>query len=222
MLGKTITVEDAVHELVKDHAFYEKSGGGVTLSGGEPTFQPEFAEALLARLNELGISTALDTCGLSSTRTLERLLPHTDLILFDVKFIDPVLHRQHTGVANQQILENLDFIRNDLGHHPGTKQLWIRTPLIPGATDTDENLSAIGHYLTMHLQEAVSRWELCSFNNLCRDQYIRLGLEWKYASTPLMTRGEALHCEQVAKAAFFHPQHVHLSGATRLEEPVKE
>ncbi len=96
--------------------------------------------------------------------------------------------------------------------------LWIRTPLIPGATASDENLSAIGRYLAGHLDGTVARWELCAFNNLCRDQYTRLGLEWAYANTPLMTRLELAHCEQVAKASGFHPELVLATGATRVEE----
>ncbi len=94
VLGRTVTVDEVLAELLKDRAYYEKSGGGVTLSGGEPTFQPDFAEALLRGLKEQGISTALDTCGLCSPRTLDRLLPYTDLVLFDLKLLDPALHRR--------------------------------------------------------------------------------------------------------------------------------
>jgi pyruvate formate lyase activating enzyme len=218
MLGRTITVDEAVSELIKDRAFYEKSGGGVTLSGGEPTYQPDFAEALLRRLKQLGILTALDTCGLTSARILERLLPYTDLVLFDMKLLDPEQHRAHTGSTNQVILENLATIQTYLERGSRDIQLWIRTPLIPGATDTDENLFAIGHFLVEHLNGSITRWELCAFNNLCRDQYIRLGLEWKYAATPLMSQVEASHCKEIAKSAFKYPDRVHLTGATRLEE----
>ena len=217
LLGRTMTVEETLAELIKDRAFYEKSGGGVTLSGGEPTFQPEFSETLLRGLKDKGISTALDTCGLTSSRILERLLPYTDLVLFDLKLLDPDLHRAFTGVTNQQILENLAYVYSYINNHTHPIELWIRTPLIPGATESDENLSAIGHYLTEHLDGTVSRWELCAFNNLCRDQYSRLGLEWQYAATPLMTAAEVSRCEQIAKKSFNHPERVHASGATRLE-----
>jgi pyruvate formate lyase activating enzyme len=97
--------------------------------------------------------------------------------------------------------------------------LWIRTPLIPGATVPDENLIAIGRHLADALDGTVSRWELCAFNNLCRDQYTRLGLEWKYAKTPLMTHAELAHCEQIAKASGFRSELVHATGATRVIEP---
>ena len=218
-LGRTVSVVELLAELCKDRAYYEKSGGGVTLSGGEPTFQPDFAEALLRGLKDQGISTALDTCGLCSPHTLDRLLPYTDLILFDLKLFAPELYWEFTGVSNTQILENLQHIREFIKNKAHPIQLWIRTPLIPGATATRENLAAIGGYLADQLDGVVARWELCAFNNLCRDQYTRLGLEWSYAKTPLMTRLELAHCEQTAKSSGFHPELVLATGATRLDQP---
>jgi pyruvate formate lyase activating enzyme len=219
MLGKIVSVEALLSELLKDRAYFEKSGGGVTLSGGEPTLQPDFTEALLRGLKAQGISTALDTCGLASARTLDRLLPYTDLVLFDLKLFDLSAHQEFTGVSNVQILENLNHIRDTIRSQSRPIGLWIRTPLIPGATGTGANLSAIGRHLADQLDGTVSRWELCAFNNLCRDQYTRLGLEWAYAKTPLMTRAELAHCEQIAKASGFPPDLVLATGATRLVEP---
>ena len=219
-LGRTVSVDELLVELCKDRAYYEKSGGGVTLSGGEPSFQPEFAEALLRGLKQQGLATALDTCGLCSQHTLDRLLPYTDLVLFDLKLFAPALHQQFTGVSNTQILENLEHIREFIRSQPHPIPLWIRTPLIPGATAADDNLAAIGGYLAARLDGTVSRWELCAFNNLCRDQYTRLGLEWAYAKTPLMTRLELAHCEQVARSCGFHPELVLATGATRAIDPI--
>jgi len=218
-LGRTVSVAELLAELSKDRAYYDKSGGGVTLSGGEPTFQPDFAEALLRGLKEQDIATALDTCGLCSAHTLDRLLPYTDLVLFDLKLFDPALHRHFTGVSNTQILENLQHIREFIRSQAHPIQLWIRTPLIPAATASDENLTAIGRYLSGQLDGTVARWELCAFNNLCRDQYTRLGLDWTYARTPLMTRLELAHCEQIARCSGFHPEQVLATGATRAVEP---
>lgn len=219
-MGKTVSVDELMVELLKDRAYYEKSGGGVTLSGGEPTFQPEFAETLLHGLKEQGISTALDTCGLTSQKILERLLPHTDLVLFDLKLINDAQHREYTGHSNKRILENLLFVCEHIREHGTSTQLWVRTPLIPGVTDSDENILGIGSYLAEHLNGKVSRWELCAFNNLCRDQYERLGLEWTFASTPLMTSDELAHCEQVARSVSRQPENVLATGATRVPEMV--
>jgi len=169
-------------------------------------------------LKEQGISTALDTCGLCSTRTLDRLLPYTDLVLFDLKLQDSNAHRKFTGVSNETILENLNHIRDFIRDQERPIDLWVRTPLIPGATCSKENLSAIGSYLSDNLNGTVSRWELCAFNNLCRDQYSRLGLEWAYASTPLMTREELSRSEQIARASGIRPELVFATGATRVVE----
>jgi pyruvate formate lyase activating enzyme len=222
MLGRVMTVEEVLTELLKDRAFYEKSGGGVTLSGGEPTYQPDFAEALLRSLKEEGISTALDTCGLTSTHILDRLLPYTDLVLFDLKVLDPDLHREFTGVTNRQILENLAYVRKAIQQQHRWIKLWIRTPLIPGATANDENLSAIGHHLAGDMDDTIARWELCGFNNLCRDQYIRLGLEWTYATTPLMSPDDLQHYERIAKASGIRPELVQATGPTRPQETLLE
>jgi pyruvate formate lyase activating enzyme len=217
MVGRLVGADELLVELLKDRAYYEKSGGGVTLSGGEPTFQPDVAEALLRGLKERGITTALDTCGQTSKRLLDRLLPYTDLVLFDIKLFDLAAHKEFTGVSNAQILENLGYIRDYILQQERPIGLWIRTPLIPEATDTEANLSAIGGYLAERLDGTVSRWELCAFNNLCRDQYTRLGLAWAYAQTPLMTSQELRRCEQIAKASGFRPELVLATGATRIQ-----
>jgi len=217
-LGRTVTVPEVLAELLKDRAYYEKSAGGVTLSGGEPTFQPDFSEPLLRGLKENGISTALDTCGLCSRRVLDRLLPYIDLVLYDLKFFDPDLHSHFTGASNRQILENLSYLRDYQQAHSPQFELWIRTPLIPGATATEANISAIGAYLAGQLDGSLSRWELCAFNNLCRDQYARLGLDWDYARVPLMSPAELQHWERLAKRCGIRPELVLATGATRLEE----
>ncbi len=221
-LGRTMTQAEVISELVKDRAYYEKSGGGVTLSGGEPTFQPEFAEALLRSLKELGISTAIDTCGLTTAQTLDRLLPFTDLILFDLKMLDQKQHFDFTGQSNDRILRNLIYLRDTILLNKLNIELWIRTPLIPGATATEENLRGIGIYLAEQLDGFVSRWELCAFNNLCRDQYKRLGLDWKYAQTPLMTAEELTGCALSARSSGFPAERIFPTGVTRVAEPYEE
>jgi len=218
LLGKTFSVDELLIELCKDRAFYDNSGGGVTLSGGEPTLQADFALALLRGLKAEGIATALDTCGSCPTDTLDRLLPFTDLVLYDLKLYDVDLHHQFTGSSNRQILDNLLHLRDLQNSQSPPFQLWIRTPLIPGTTSTIENLTGLGHFLNDELNGNVKRWELCAFNNLCRDQYTRLGLEWAYARTSLMTAIELAYCEQYAKTASNHPEIVLATGITRLVE----
>ncbi|MCP4751110.1 MAG: glycyl-radical enzyme activating protein [Proteobacteria bacterium] len=218
IMGRTWSVDDLVVELVKDKAFFDTSGGGVTISGGEPTLQARFVEALLKGLKERGIQTALDTCGLCSKEVLDRLLPYSTLVLFDLKEIDSEKHLEFTGSGHEKILESLlhtaDFIKSHV--HP--KALWIRTPIIPGLTDTRENIRGIGEFLAARLGKVVDRWELCTFNNLCKDKYLRLGLDWRLKDAVLLGRKEIEELSEVARSSGVNPNIVHWSGSTRLEE----
>jgi pyruvate formate lyase activating enzyme len=217
LLGRRVTVDELATELAKDRAFFATSGGGVTLSGGEPTMQAGFAARLLQALKAQGISTALDTCGLCSAQTLERLVPLSDVILYDLKLLDSDRHLHFAGQPNRVILENLGWLGDYIRTQASEKALWIRTPLIPGATATGENVAAIGAFLAAQLADVVQRWELCAFNNLCRDKYRRLGLEWDYATAPLLARAELDELERIAKGAGLAPEKVAVTGAARVE-----
>lgn len=126
---------------------------------------------------------------------LETLVPVTDLLLFDIKEIDVRRHKKFTGVSNERILENLKQLPGLLGAFK--TDLWIRTPIIPGATDREETIRSIGEFIVNHLEGRVSRWELCAFNNLGKEKYTRLGEEWAYAAALLVERKkmEALYQE---------------------------
>jgi len=217
MLGEEISVEDLVRELVKDRAFFEKSGGGVTLSGGEPSLQPSFTLELMKALKEEGISVALDTCGLCLPETLEDLVAEADVVLFDLKLLDEKAHKQWTGVSNARIMENLNLVKDCVEAANGQKQLWIRTPLIPNATALQENIQGIGRYLHENVNSSVTRWELCAFNNLCRDKYERLDMDWRFAETQLMTKEDLVQMEVWAKASGFDVQRLQVTGAARVE-----
>ncbi len=133
MVGREMTVAEVMAEVEKDRIFYEQSGGGVTLSGGDPFVQAPFAEALLDACRGRGIRTALDTAGMSSDGVLDRLAAKTDLVLYDLKVMDEVRHRETTGVSNAPILENLKRLAAR-----GT-EVWVRVPLVGGVNDDDEN-----------------------------------------------------------------------------------
>jgi pyruvate formate lyase activating enzyme len=213
LLGRDVTLTDLVAEVLKDRAFYAASGGGVTVSGGEPGLQPIFVAEFLRQVQAAGIETAFDTCGLISPEALKQILPHVDLVLFDLKEIDPDKHRLFTGQGNQRILESLQRVIHAKQSNPHLR-LWIRTPLIPGATASVENVRGIGALLADSLDEALERWELCAFNNLCRDKYRRLGLTWQYQDTPLLTRQELDDLLAVARLSGVRPEAVFASGAT--------
>lgn len=217
-LGTPISVEELAAELVKDRAYFEKSGGGVTLSGGEPTLQPHFTLELVRRLKEAGLNVAIDTCLLSQRQTLEALFPLADIFLVDLKLIDPREHQRWTNAPLAPILSNLDWLVTEMQRQMGSKRLWIRTPLIPGATDSRENLSGISAYLATHGMEVIKRWELCAFNNLCRDKYARLDLDWQFQKTQLMTRAALDQARNWANEGGFDPQRTFVTGAARLQE----
>ena len=217
VLGTQRSVEELISELVKDRTYYEKSSGGVTLSGGEPTLQIGYLVEVLERLKKEGIHTAVDTCGMCSTSSLDRMLEHTDLILYDLKEIDSERHKQYTGQPNELILENLQFVGRQIKERWTDKRLWVRTPLITGKTATHENIYGIGSFIANQLADVVERWELCAFNNLCRDKYARLDQEWAFADVPLLTRAELGDLAQVAFRSGVRPDTVFATGATQVQ-----
>lgn len=204
-------VDELVKELVKDRAFYQASGGGVTLSGGEPTLQSNFTERLLAALKSAGIHTALDTCGLCNRPVFERLLSQADLLLFDLKLFDPALHRFYTGQDNGIILENLSWAASRLAAGESEVEIWVRTPLIPGATTFEANIAAVGSFLS-GLDGRITRWELCAFNNLCREKYRRLGMVWEYRDAPRLSLDTLQQVEAWAKSSGVDPRIVFVTG----------
>lgn len=216
MLGKPWTVDKLAHEVAKDRAYFQQSGGGVTASGGEATMQAAFVATFFQACRLAGISTALDTCGHCSRGALEAILPFTDLVLFDLKLMDPVRHQAYTGVTNEIVKNNLLFVRDWIRSHLPRRELWVRTPIIPGATDHPEDINALGKFLAKHLKSTLTRWDLVAFNNLCRDKYLRLGQLWDYRDTPLMTAAAMESLAWEAKGSGLDPDLVHWSGPTRL------
>jgi len=221
LLGKNWTVQDLASELVKDRAYFEQSGGGVTLSGGEAALQQEFCLALLKELRSRGIQTALDTCGQVSRTVLAGLLPYVDILLYDLKEIDPKKHKAFTGSGNEKILTNAVFAAHFKKTHPYPRALWIRTPVIPTATDTVYNIQGIGDFIETNLEGAVDRWELCAFNNLCRDKYRRLGMDWSFADCSLPERSRMEELTRVAQSRV-SPSIACWSGSTRLKQKSTE
>jgi len=136
-VGKTMTVAEILAEVEKDREYYLQSGGGLTISGGEPLMQHEFTLQILKRAQKEGIHTCIETSGFASKKVLEHILPYIDLLLFDFK-ADPKSYQKLTGVESNIILQNLELIVN-LG-----KQVEIRCPVVPGVNDTNSFFSAIG------------------------------------------------------------------------------
>ncbi len=205
IIGKEWSADAMMEQLLKDKVFYETSGGGITLSGGEPMQQVDFLCEVLPRCRDAGLRVALDTCGAVAWERYARVLPFVDLILFDLKIIDAARHQAATGVSNDVILDNARRIA-DAG-----KPMWIRTPVIPGYTDDRVNIEAIARFIHDALP-TVGRWDLLAYTNLGKPKYRRLDLPYALEDMPLFTRDEM---ENVWHVAVDIVPVARWSGATR-------
>lgn len=142
LVGEEMTVTQVLKVIEKDRAFYDQSGGGVTLSGGEPLLQPDFSYSLLKACKEQGIRTAVDTCGHIDSKVLMRIGKHVDLFLYDLKLINEEKHEKFTGVSNKLILENLRKL-SAKGH-----RAVVRFPLIPGVNDDERDIRELGEFVS--------------------------------------------------------------------------
>lgn len=166
-VGKLMSVEEVMQSIENDIPFFEESGGGVTLSGGEPLMQPEFTSALLKACHKLYIRTAIDTSGFAEPDIIEMVLPYTDLFLYDLKLADNEAHKQYTGVSNRPVLENLKKISGS------GKPIFIRIPLIAGITDTEENLSGLKNIIEQ--TQGICRIDLLPYHAIAKSKYERMG-----------------------------------------------
>ncbi|MHA1695064.1 MAG: glycyl-radical enzyme activating protein [Candidatus Helarchaeota archaeon] len=212
--GKFWKLDDLIKEVAKDKVFYTNSNGGITVSGGEPTQQADFIERFLKKCKELGFHTALDTCGYAPRKIYERLIPFVDLFLYDIKEIDPEKHKKYTGVPNKLILENAIWIIKKLDSLG--KKMWIRTPVIPNYTATEENIRGIGEFIVEKLENKVERWDLLAFNNLAAAKYERMDIDWTCKNFDLLSKEEMNHFRDIANSTGVN--NVVWSGLTRSED----
>ena len=187
VIGEDVTVEDVMKTVEKDRPYYRRTGGGLTLSGGESLCQPEFAAALLRAAKEIGISTAMESMGGAKWEVIEGLLPYLDQYLLDIKHMNPDKHREYTGRSNELMLENARKIAKS-----GITELSIRVPVIPGFNDTTQEIRDIAAY-TRQLGN-VKRLHLLPYHRLGQDKYTGLGREYLMgdAEPPTNEKMEAL------------------------------
>ncbi len=215
--GTRWSLDNLVSEVAKDRSYFETSGGGVTVSGGDPALFTPFVAAFLERCRALALHTALDTCGMCSESNLQTLAGGADLVLYDLKEIDPERHARFTGQSNQRILSNLVGLAEQMRESRLPAELWIRTPLIPGATLTEENIQGIGAFIAREVGDVVTHWELCAFNNLAADKYRRLGLRWEFEGVELLSEADLRRFEEVGRKSGVDPEIVLATGRTQLE-----
>ncbi len=177
VVGERLTLEDALERLLADRAFFDQSGGGVTLTGGEPTSQPDFLFALLELLHKQGVHTTLETCGFFPPPMIGKLIELVDLFLFDIKHADDDAHRRGTGQGNQRILDNFKAILSQIG----PAQITPRIPLIPGFNADSDSLQSIADFLS----EAGYRGEVhvMPYHGWAKSKYQALGRNADYPQT---------------------------------------
>lgn len=189
-VGKECGIDEIMREVMSDELFYKNSGGGVTLSGGEPLAQCEFALELLKECKAKGLHTALDTCGFAKWDAIEEILEFTDLVLYDIKHVDSEKHREACGVGTELIVENAKKIT-------GMKEMWVRVPVIPGFSSKREDVAAILDFVRSLNPEKLS---LLPYHNTGRHKYERLGIPYALADIGPMSDDEVLEIADVERS----------------------
>lgn len=191
-IGKLMSVDEVIGRVAADAPFFEESGGGLTISGGEPLMQAAFTKALLEEAQARGIATAVDTSGFAARESVEMVLPHNRLFLYDLKLADSTQHLRYTGKPNALILENLHWL-SALG-----ATLIIRIPLVENITDTEENLSGLRAILAS--LKGVIRIDLLPYHHTARHKYERMSMVYPLKGMNAYDRNKAEHI----KSTFLH------------------
>jgi pyruvate formate lyase activating enzyme len=178
-IGEDYTTEDIFKILIQDKIYFETSEGGLTVTGGEPGLYYEFVSELFQKCRKEGIQTAFDTSGSISEKALKAIIPFTDMVFLDFKIWDTENSLNYTSLNPEKAKDALRWIQKFRKSHEFPK-VQIRTPLIPGATDQDENLLSIGKYVSGEFPDLVELWEWCLFNDLCEDKYQKLDKSWAF------------------------------------------
>ena len=184
-VGERVEPEALVTSLLRDRIFFDESGGGVTISGGEPLVQPAFVTEVLRLLRAEGVHTALDTCGFGRWPDLRDAAAHANLVLYDLKLMDPARHKAATGVSNEIILDNL---RSLAGVHPA---IWIRIPIIPGVNDDDANIEAAADFVRS--VPGIRQVDLLPYHPTGEAKFARLGMDYRPARHAAARAGPARH-----------------------------
>jgi pyruvate formate lyase activating enzyme len=171
LAGNNITVEELFQEINKDSPFYRRSNGGITVGGGEPTMQHEFVTAFLKRCKQIYIHTAIESCGYVKWENLKKILKYLDLAYFDIKHMDPRVHKELTGVSNEIILENIKKASELLS-------VIIRIPTVPGYNDSDENILATARFAAQ-LGKNLQRIEILPYHKFGTHLYDQLDMQYK-------------------------------------------
>ena len=198
VVGRDVTVDEVMETVLKDRAYYRRTGGGLTLSGGECLCQPDFSAALLYAAKQMGLSTAIESTACAQYENIQKLLPNLDVYLLDIKHMDSDKHRAFTGVPNELILENARKLAVD------ANELIIRVPVIPTFNDKPEEIRAIAKFANS--LPNVKELHLLPYHRLGRDKYAGLGREYSLADIEPMPKAKMEYLLQVAETSGLHCQ----------------
>lgn len=179
--GESRIIAEVFNTVKRDSDYYRRTKGGITLSGGEPLLQRQFALALLQEAKNRGFHTALDTTGYADWEILDEVLNYTDLVLYDVKHLDSGKHQQATGVPNEQILDNLQKIVAKR-----EARVWIRYPVIPHFNDSEKDLGEVCKFV-LTLGPSVEKVSLLPYHKFAEVKYAAMGREYPYQGIPLLS-----------------------------------
>lgn len=210
--GKTMTVEECMEEIRKDMGFYERSGGGVTVSGGEPLMQSDFVAELFQACQQENIHTCLESTFYAEWSEIEKVLPHTDLIISDLKHMDSEIHKQYTGAGNRKILDNLKRIAGENEN----RELVLRIPVIPWVNDDQKNIEATADFILNDMRGRVRTLQLLSFMRLGEEKYQSLGMPYKMEDVKINRKQFQNHVNEIAE--YFNSRGIHCLVGTKEKE----
>lgn len=191
--GKKMSVEECMVEIRKDIGYYEKSGGGITVSGGEPLLQSDFVRDLFMAAKNENIHTCVETCAHIKWSEIEKVLPYTDLVITDIKHMDSEMHKSKTGVANDLILENIKKIAEQ------DKEIILRIPIIPLVNDNLINAKNTADFIIDKLNGKVRTLQLLSFMRLGEEKYASLDMEYKMSDVKVKRKAFQKNIEVIAE-----------------------
>lgn len=186
--GRSMSISELMTEIEKDMPFYKRSGGGVTLSGGEPFLQADFTKEVLKACTEKEIHTVVDTCGKTNWRSIEQSMEYIDLFLYDIKHLDPAVHKKGTTVSNELILENLTKLFK-LG-----KNVLLSLPLIPGFNTSNEDIKQIGVFARDTGAKAL---RILPYHNYGRGKYLKIGKQYGLIDLQKLSQSKVDQVKQI-------------------------
>lgn len=208
--GKEMSIEECIEVIRKDRGYYERSGGGVTVSGGDPLIQSDFVAELFKKCKEENIHTCCESTFHAPWENIEKVLKHTDLIITDIKHMDDEKHKKYTKVSNKLILENLKKLAER------KYDIILRIPVIPNVNDDMENIEATANFILNEMNGSVRTLQLLSFMRLGEEKYESLGIPYKMSEVKVNRRSFQKKIAQIAE--YFNNRGIHCLVGTKEKE----